>query len=174
MQIRLAAPKDSPAVVEVIKSVFDEYGFTWEEEDYHADLYDLNAHYFDQGHLFWIAETEDGRAIGTAALSFFGRLPGAAGTTIELDGEVRLGGCDCALNRLYVKPDARKLGAGSALMTTTIEAGKAKGCQQMEIWSDKRFADAHRLYERFGARQIGDRICDDPDVSPEWGLILEL
>ena len=174
MKIRLARQEDSPAVVDIIKSVFDEYAFTWEEADYHADLYDLKAHYFDQGHLFWMAETDEGKTIGTAALSFFGRLPGATGTTVDLDGEVRLAGCDCSLNRLYVKPDSRKLGAGSALMKTVTEAAKGKGCQQMEIWSDKRFADAHRLYERFGARVIGDRICDDPDVSPEWGLLLEL
>ncbi|HEY3781793.1 MAG TPA: GNAT family N-acetyltransferase [Fimbriimonadaceae bacterium] len=174
MQIRLARQEDSVAVVEIIKRVFDEYGFTWEEENYHADLYDLDQHYFDLGHLFWIAETDEGAPIGTVALSFFETLPGAPDTTIELDGEVRLARCDCALNRLYVKPDSRKLGAGSVLMKTVIAAAKAKDCQLMEIWSDKRFGDAHRLYERFGAKMIGDRICDDPDVSPEWGLILEL
>jgi hypothetical protein len=45
---------------------------------------------------------------------------------------------------------------------------------QLKIWSDKRFADAHRLYERHGARVVGERVHDDPDQSHEWGLVLDL
>jgi hypothetical protein len=44
----------------------------------------------------------------------------------------------------------------------------------MELWSDKRFGPAHRLYGQFGAEVVGDRICDDPDKSPEWGLRIDL
>lgn len=44
----------------------------------------------------------------------------------------------------------------------------------MEIWSDKRFVEAHRLYQRLGAFVVADRICSDPDNSPEWGLLLPL
>jgi hypothetical protein len=42
----------------------------------------------------------------------------------------------------------------------------------MEMWSDKRFEDAHRLYQKLGAEVVGERICHDPDQSPEWGLLL--
>jgi hypothetical protein len=43
----------------------------------------------------------------------------------------------------------------------------------MELWSDKRFEDAHRLYQKLGARVVGERICHDPDQSPEWGLAID-
>ena len=42
------------------------------------------------------------------------------------------------------------------------------------FFTDKRFDDAHRLYERFGARVEAERVHDDPDSSHEWGLVLEL
>jgi hypothetical protein len=44
----------------------------------------------------------------------------------------------------------------------------------MEIWSDKRFAEAHALYRSLGAKLVGERICHDPEQSPEWGFLLDL
>ncbi len=173
MEIRAALPEDSPGVVEVIRAVYDEYSFSWDPAGYHADLYDLQAHYFDHGDLFWVA-TVDGKILGTVALEFFPKLDGEPGAIALIDGTVRVGGADCSLERLYVHPEGRRLGIGSALTTTAIEAAKAAGRSLMELWSDKRFGDAHRLYGRFGAEVVGDRVCDDPDESPEWGLALRL
>ena len=170
-KVRPATPGDAPGAVAAVRAVYEEYGFTWEEGGYHADLYDLGGYYLDRGHRFVVAEGLEG-ILGTVALEFFPTLTGALGTLTRHGGKVRLGGCDCALNRLYVHPGARRLGIGRALTEYVIEAARAKGCQAMEIWSDKRFIAAHELYARFGARQVGERICDDPDVSPEWGLVL--
>ena len=64
--IRLARPSDTPEVVRVIKAVYDEYGFTWDAEEYHADLYDLQAHYLDQAWPFFVAEMDDGKLAGRA------------------------------------------------------------------------------------------------------------
>jgi len=44
----------------------------------------------------------------------------------------------------------------------------------VEIWSDKRFEQAHRLYQRFGARPVADRFIFDPDRCEEWGLVVDL
>jgi putative acetyltransferase len=57
-------------------------------------------------------------------------------------------------------------------MKAVLAEAKKNGRSTMELWSDKRFTDAHRLYERFGAKVVGERICHDPDKSPEWGLVL--
>ena len=156
----------------VIKSVFDEYNFTWDPPGYHADLYDLDGHYADLGHQFWVFET-DGQIVGTVALEFHDRIKSAE-QTVEIDGMVRLVGTDCSLNRLYVHPDGRRRGVGHQLVQRVIDVAKSRQRVAMEIWSDKRFVDAHRLYERVGAKVVSERICDDPDVSPEWGLILRL
>jgi putative acetyltransferase len=172
--IRLARPSDSLEVVRVIKAVYDEYGFTWDAEEYHADLYDLQGHYLDHGCPFFVAILESGEMAGTAALEVFPRLPGEPGKLVEHEGRTRIGGADCSMERLYVDPETRRLGIGRALTQQLIDAAVERGLARMEIWSDKRFDKAHALYKSFGAEVVGDRICHDPDQSPEWGLLLEL
>lgn len=171
--IRPATRFDSPGVVAVIKAVYDEYGFTWEQDGYHADLYDLDGHYLSAGHRFYVAEIED-CIVGSAALEFFPAIEGELGKLSPIAGKRRLGGCDCALNRLYVHPRARRKGVARALVETVIRDARTSGRGAMEIWSDKRFLAAHALYGRFGAVQVADRVLDDPDQSPEWGLWLGL
>ncbi len=171
--IRIACNRDREGVVSVIRAVFDEYSFTWEEDGYHADLYDLDAHYHRNGHVFWVAEL-DSAVVGTVALERFPRIQGVVGSLTEKDGFVRVGGCDCALARMYVHPSARRQGIGAVLVQTLLDAAHEDRRHAMELWSDKRFGDAHRLYSRFGARIVGERICHDPDQSPEWGLMIPL
>ncbi len=171
--VRPASAADAPGAAAAVRAVYEEYGFTWEEDGYHADLYNLGDYYLANGHRFYVAETPEG-IVGTVALEFFPALPGAQGELVRFEGKVRVGGCDCALNRLYVHPGARRLGIGRALTRQVIEAARLEGRGEMEIWSDKRFLAAHQLYAAFGAIQAGDRICDDPDVSPEWGLFIRL
>jgi GNAT superfamily N-acetyltransferase len=172
--VRLARQDDAPEVVRVIKAVYDEYGFTWDAEEYHADLYDLQGHYIDHGCPFFVAELEDGRLAGTAAVELFDPIPGPPSTLTEKDGRVRIAGTDCSMERLYVDPETRRLGIGRALAQELITSALAHRKSLMEIWSDKRFVKAHALYESMGAKQVGDRICHDPDQSPEWGLSLEI
>jgi len=176
--LRPAAQADALGAAAVVQAVFEEYGFIWEPEGYHLDLYQLDRFYAQRGHRFWVAE-RDGRIVGTVALERFSRVEGEAGTRVLQEGpgglpQWRIAGCDCALERLYVHPSARRLGLGQALFAQTMTQARADGLQAMEIWSDKRFTDAHRLYQRAGARVVGERICHDPDQSPEWGLVLPL
>lgn len=171
-RIREATNADSADIVRVVKAVYDEYGFTWDAEEYHADLYDPEAHYNRVGDHFYVAE--DDRVRGVVGLCFHDLIPGKAGETAFHKGKVRAAGSDCSLERLYVHPDARRRGIGEALTRHVIEGARAAGKKAMELWSDKRFGDAHRLYGRFGAITIGDRICHDPDQSPEWGLVIVL
>ena len=171
--IRQADNRDVEGVVNVIHAVFDEYSFTWEEDGYHADLYDIETHYTGCGDTFFVAE-KDGVVIGTIALERFDLIPGAPGDLKVIEGYSRVQGCDCSLERMYVHPDSRRFGAGSGLINHVIAVAKGENRSAMEIWSDKRFGDAHRLYGRFGAKVVGDRILDDPDQSPEWGLMIDL
>lgn len=181
-QIRPASSQDSGGAAAVVQAVFEEYAFSWEPEGYHWDLYHLEEAYAQKGHSFWVAEL-DGRIVGTVALERFAQVPGEPGQLVQVatpagsglpPTQWRIGGSDCALERLYVHPDARRMGLGRALFLTTIAQAREEGLFQMEIWSDKKFGDAHRLYQREGAAVVGDRICHDPDQSPEWGLKLVL
>jgi putative acetyltransferase len=145
-RIRRARTADSEAAAAVVRAVYDEYGFTWDPAGYHADLLDVEAAY----DAFFVAES-DGRIVGTAGLSRSG-----------------------SLERFYVLPEARGAGAGSALLAAVADEARRRGHVALEIWSDKRFEDAHRLYARHGARVVGERVHDDPDSSHEWGLVLDL
>ncbi len=173
LQIRLATNADVPEVVRVIRAVYDEYAFSWDEADYHADLYDLEAHYDAAGQPFFVAEV-DGKMVGTAALALFDGVTGEVGSCSLVQGVVRVGGADCSLERLYVHPDGRRGGVGRSLLMRVMDEARDRGRTTMEMWSDKRFADAHRLYQKLGAQVVGERICHDPDQSPEWGLVLSL
>jgi len=146
VKVRRAGAADSQAVAVVVRAVYDEFGFTWDEAGYHADLRDVEASYA----AFFVAAV-DGRIVGTAGLTGHG-----------------------SLERLYVLAEARGGGTGSALLTAVVDEARRRGHDRLEIWSDKRFTDAHRLYERHGARVVGERVHDDPDSSHEWGLVLEL
>lgn len=172
-EIRPARSGDEPGVVGVVRACFEQYGFTWEEEGYCADLYDLAAGYFDDGDLFWVAEAA-GTVVGTAGLEFFDRIPGAPDGIAVWEGRRHVGGADCSLERWYVHPDHRRMGIGGALFAAVQEEARRRGRTRMEIWSDKHLLDAHRAYGRFGAVLVGDRILDDPDESPEWGFALDL
>jgi GNAT superfamily N-acetyltransferase len=173
LEIRRATNGDVPEVVRVIRTVYDEFQFPWEADGYHADLYDLEGAYDRVGDAFFIAES-DGVAVGTVAVEYFPAIPGAVGETVERDGYIRVCGADCSLERLYVVPEVRRGGVGSAMIRYAMEEAKRNGGTIMELWSDKKFGDAHRLYGRFGAQVVGERLCDDPDQSPEWGLALPL
>ena len=146
IHIRRAVAADSAAAAAVVRAVYDEYGFTWDADGYHADLRDVESAYA----AFFVAEL-DGRIVGTAGLTAHG-----------------------SLERLYVLLDARGAGAGAALFAAVVDEARLRGHNRLEIWSDKRFEDAHRLYRREGARVVGERVHDDPDSSHEWGLVLDL
>ena len=159
--------------ISTIRAVYDEYGFTWEADGYHADLYDVRGQYLAEGHRFWVYVEEE-RVLGTAALESYRLIPGAFGETAWLDGKVRVAATDGSVERLYVHPEARRRGIAMKLMRMVMDVARGDGRTALEVWSDKRFEAAHRLYEGMGATVVGERICDDPDVSPEWGLVLPL
>jgi putative acetyltransferase len=144
--VRRAVASDSAAATAVIRAVYHEYGFTWDENGYHADLRDVESSYA----AFYVAERE-GRVVGTAGLTEHG-----------------------SLERLYVLPEARGGGVGGALFAAVAAEARQRGHARLEIWTDKVLADAHRLYENAGARQAGERVNDDPDESHEWLYVLDL
>jgi putative acetyltransferase len=171
--IRAAQNSDQPAIVQVISTVYAEYGFPWDEAGYNADLYDLEAHYFSPGHPLWVAEV-GGQVVGTGALELFETIPGEEPGLTQIEDLLHIPGADCGLSRVYLLPEFRGRGLGKALTLTAIQAAQKLGRKRMEIWSDKRLTTAHALYQRLGAKMYGERLCNDPENAPEWGLVLDL
>jgi putative acetyltransferase len=114
--------------------------------DPHDDLPDLlraGSSFDAKGGAFWVVEDERGRVCACVAVDY--PKPGA--------GE---------LHRLYVRPDRRGQGLGSRLVRMAEDQAREQGAREMFFWSDTRFTNAHRLYERSGytrmaeTRELGD------------------
>jgi GNAT superfamily N-acetyltransferase len=109
--------------------------------------------------MFWVARAFDddnkerGRVVGCAGISMH-----------ECVGE---------LHRMYLYRDYRGRGIGRRLLDTSIDHLKTCGVRRMLLWSDVKFTDAHRLYERNGFKRFGERICNDPDANREYGYAKE-
>ncbi len=139
----------------VVKAVFAEYGFPFDENDYDADLLHPDEHY--EGQSGWFAVAQDAA----------GEVVGCVGLTDE-------GGGLFELHRLYVLAEMRRTGAGSSLVRWALDIATVHGCERMVLFSDIAFEDAHRLYLRFGFRNHRFRYAPDPWRSREWGFELEL
>lgn len=75
------------------------------------------------------------------------------------------------LHRLYVRPDLRGCGLGTRLVAHAEAHAQERGVEWITLWSDTRFLDAHRLYERLGyVRQKGERLLGDVSNSTEYAF----
>lgn len=138
--MRRAGTADSERVAAHIAGIYAEHGLGFDLA-FEDDLIDIGATYAFGA--FWLVEDERG-IVGTAAV-----LP---------NGACRL------FKRLYVAPRGRRLGLARALFRHACDWG-AFG--RTELWSDVRFAQAHRLYLSEGFRPGPTRVLDDPDRSVE-------
>lgn len=76
----------------------------------------------------------------------------------EIVGCVALQAIDaerCEMKRLYVRPAARGLGVGKALVVRVIEEARAIGYACVLLDTLPTMTDAQRLYERFGFVDTG-------------------
>jgi putative acetyltransferase len=104
------------------------------------------------GGEFLVLEDESGRVSACVAIDF------------PEDGVAEL-------HRLYVRPDCRRRGIAAALAAHVEMLARAGGAGRLRLWSDTRFADAHRLYERLGYIRLGEpRALGDISNSSEFGF----
>jgi len=79
------------------------------------------------------------------------------------------------LVKLYVAPHRRGRGLGQALVAWVEEHATARGATGIELWSDTRFLDAHRLYQRSGYAQTGaSRALGDLSQTTEYAFEKQL
>lgn len=147
--IALAGRAEAPAVIELIHRVFDEYGFIWAPEEEFWDLLGEEFPYQEPRGALWVAHDAAGRIVGSIAAE---RTDAA---TVEF-------------HRLYLDARLRGAGHGRRLMLEAIAWARRAGCRDVVLWSDTRFDDAHRLYERLGFRRSGERALDDVNATVEF------
>lgn len=139
-------------VIAVVRAVHEEYGFVWDAEGYHRDLYAIERDYLANGDRFWTL-FDDSRIVGCAA--------------------VRLHDAESELHRLYLLAAYRGRGLGLRLLETAIAFARGSGCRRMIAWSDVKLPLAHKLYLSHGFRQCGERSFTEPEVFTEYGFLKE-
>lgn len=147
--IRDADDSDSAGLIALIDAVFREYpGCVLDLQDDMPDLLRPASAFSEKGGRLW---------------------------TVERDGEIvacigcRFDGPEAELLRLYVGRAARGGGIGTRLVALVEDAARRVDCTRMVLWTDTRFTDAHRLYERLGyVRQEGGRALHDLSNSIEY------
>jgi putative acetyltransferase len=136
VRIRAYAPRDRETVVSMVKTILEEYGFSFAQVgSLERDLRELEAPQEGAREAraraaFWVAEL-DGELVGTVAVR-----PKEGST--------------CEIKRLYLRSDKRGAGIGQALYDQAESFARAAGYEHIWLDSSRRFDKAHRLYERNG------------------------
>lgn len=160
-EIRPMREDDIPAIHRHISAIYADYGDVLDVENEDTHLRDPAGFFRTGGGEFWIV-VDQGELIATGAIHL----------TRDL-AEVRT---------IYVRKDRRRLGLARRLTELAIHHARRRGFNVIHLWSDKRYAEAHRLYESMGFARIGERDvriinaysewryrlnCDEADKSPE-------
>lgn len=92
-----------------------------------------------------------------------GRVLGSVGAgPVDGDGQVEL-------KRLYLDPAVRGQGIATAFVDHVERHAAGLGAVGVVLWSDSRFAPAHRRYQQIGYVTTGEhRYLDDPSETTEY------
>lgn len=111
-----------------------------------------------KGGAIWVVEDDPAQPCGHPIRASVALYPAATGEPGVWE-----------LKSLYVWPQARTGGLGTALVAFAEDQARLRGASTMVLWSDTRFRDAHRLYERLGYERTGTRELHDLSNSVEHG-----
>ncbi len=150
-RVREARDSDAGALIALIAAVYDEYpGCVLDVDDEAPELLAIRSHFRQLGGRFWVAE-QNASLVGSV-----GFVPLAEADGVEL-------------RKLYVAQSARRRGLGASLCERVEAAARARGARFVELWSDTRFEDAHRLYARLSyLRGAHTRALHDRSASIEY------
>ena len=148
--IRESRDDDAAGLIALIGGCFAEYpGCVLDIDGEMPQLRAIATAFQEHGGRFWTAESE-GAIIGCAGI-----------VPAQPDG--------AELKHLYVAKDARRVGLGTRFVAIVEAEARSRGAAFVELWSDTRFEDAHRLYERLGyVRSAHPRELHDLSSSVEY------
>jgi ribosomal protein S18 acetylase RimI-like enzyme len=140
-------PARSPVGVAEAAALFREYadalGVDLGFQGFAEELATLPGKYAPPPGELLLARAADGSALGCIALR-----------PLDEDGV-------CEMKRLYVRPAARGLGVGAALVAAILAAAEARGYREMRLDSLPSMKAAVALYRRFGFVEIAP-YCYNP------------
>lgn len=146
-------PEDVPQVHALIGACYREYGLTMNlDDDCEKHIREPVGYFRAHGGEYWVVPV-DGRVMATVAMTVdLGPVPPVA-----------------ELKSMYVDRSLRRRGLGRRLVNLVLDAARAAGCGEVELWSDTRFEAAHAMYESVGFVRCGRRVLQDSNTSAEYG-----
>lgn len=160
LDVREMRGSDADAVITLVAAAYAEYpGCVLDLPGVDADLPELADRLRAAGGRGWVV-TDDDQVVACVGLAPVPRRDDDRGTRIEL-------------KRLYVAATHRRRGVGRALVELVEDhAIRDHDAVAVELWSDTRFVDAHRLYERCGYARTGrTRQLHDPSETTEYEFV---
>jgi putative acetyltransferase len=137
-QIRPITPDDDAAVAAIIRRVMPEFGADGPGFALHdAEVDAMCAAYRRPRHAYFVVTLE-------------GRVAGGGGVAPLAGGEDDL----CELRKMYFLPEARGIGAGSALLERCMEAARDFGFRRMYLETLTGMDAAQALYRRHGFAEL--------------------
>ncbi|BBE72300.1 GNAT family N-acetyltransferase [Oharaeibacter diazotrophicus] len=155
-EIRPARDADGPAVAALIAGVFAEYeGCPFVAAEF-PELVAPATHYAGRGGGLWVLADDEGSVVGSFALS-------------------AVGGGRYELHKVYLAAAFRGAGWARRLYDTALATARAGGARRLRLWTDTRFHDGHRFYERHGFRRVPVvRYLADATEAWEYAYVLDL
>ncbi len=145
--LRRATPGDAQAAAAIIAAALAEYGLPFEPDGRDADVATFGS--LEARDDLVAVDAESGRAIGVASIG----PQGAEGVAW--------------ISKVFVAKEARRRGAGRALMNALHEAARARGYREIGLRTRVAFREAIALYEAHGyARR------EDPSAVLESGDVV--
>jgi len=143
---------DAPAVIEIIDGCYREYeGCVLLVDEEEPELRAPASAFAEMGGAFWVAEDEATGIVGTIAVA-----------PADAPGTARI-------HKLYVAKEARGRGLGAKLCTLAEEMAQEFGADWMVLYTDTRFIQSHRLYERLDYNRLpGEQRRADASQSIEY------
>lgn len=136
MEIRVVGAADIGHLADLIWRFAGQEEPTSAERAFAEDLFSWwEAHH--DSHVPFLAVQPSGNAVGMAWLALTARVPRPGGTS-RLCGDIQ---------SVYVVPEHRSAGVGTALMRTVLQHAEALGLEHVTVHSNQRAAS---LYERAG------------------------
>lgn len=159
--IRPARDADGDAIAALIAAAFAEYeGCVFDRAAEFPELDSIASHFAARGGTIWVAEAGEG-VIGSMALA------------PTRDADAPPSGLE--IFKVYVARAARRRGVARALFERALATAEAAGAPEIRLWTDTRFTDAHRFYERCGFVRHGSaRECHDLSATWEYSYRLPL
>ena len=106
------------------------------------DLLDIKSSYIDKGDMFWVALGENNRVIGCVGYETIKPL-------------------EARIHRLYIKPELKRQGIGSALLETLVKYVKEKGYNKLSIHTgDEKYWESKLFYKAKGFIEVEPNILE--------------